>query len=790
MIFKNTSLPALATGLLLLVSACSKQKAAMNESRLFNGGWEFLIVEDDFLPADILDDRIFTGWSDVSLPHTPVIEALVMTGKQWQGTCIYRKTFINPDPDGEKYVALRFGAAMHLANIYLNGKHIARHKGGYLPFTVDLTGRMRQGENTITVVLNNEDNPQIPPGKAIAGLDFNYYGGLYRDVHMVVSDKIRITDPVDAGLVAGGGVYITHDSITPGLAAFTVHIDVANDRDAPGNITALIEVSGPDGKNCARTSTEAVEIAPGTSAVISSKMTIDDLMPWSPDSPSLYTIDISLKEGGRTITGKRIVTGFRSIEFDPLGFIINGERLKIRGTNRHQEYPYVGYAIGANADYRDASMIKQAGFNFVRLSHYPHSEHFMEACDRLGLLVMDAIPGWQFVGDFIFMENARQDLRDMIRRDRNHPSVVLWEASLNESWMPYDFIEDMNRITKEELEGRDSYTCGWMDTIYDVFIPARQHASPPHYWNDYPETKPLLIAEYGDWEYYAQNAGFNQAEFNNLLAEERTSRQLRGDGQVRLSQQALNYQEAHNDNLKGTHAGDANWLMYDYNRGYAPDIESSGIMDIFRIPKFAYWFYRSQKDISSGDTVLFIANYWNDPAFTDVKVYSNCDSISLRVNNGEPVTIGPDRDTYSTKLEHPPFTFRSLDYEAGIIEATGYYGGKKVKSVTRKTPGEAHSLLLEAALAGRDPEAGRGDIIFIHAAVTDKNGTILPDASDEIHFSIFGEGELIGDNPARAEAGIATILFRVPDMPGMVDIKASAEGLTGAILELEIKEKS
>jgi beta-galactosidase len=171
--------------------------------------------------------------------------------------------------------------------------------------------------------------------------------------------------------------------------------------------------------------------------------------------------------------------GIRSIELTQNEFLLNGEKKYFRGTNRHQEYPYVGYAISKNANRRDAIKIKQAGFDFVRLSHYPQDISFLEACDELGLLVMNAIPGWQYYSDDPeFLKNSYQDIRDMVRRDRNHPSVVFWEVSLNESPMTDTYMVEANKILKEELPFEDTYSAGWIDhEAFDLYFDVNMCAS-------------------------------------------------------------------------------------------------------------------------------------------------------------------------------------------------------------------------------------------------------------------------------------------------------------------------
>ena len=709
----------------------------------FNGGWRFHLGDAADADRPDFDD---SAWQAVRLPHTPRIEALV-TGtagpdsRQWQGICWYRKSFaINSSTTG-KTVILKFGAAMRIAEVWVNGESLGKHVGDYLPVVPDVSKQVhRDSPNVVAVRLDNTDNPDIGP-KPLATLDFNFYGGLYRDAELIVKNPLHISEPNLANEVAGGGIFVTFPQVDDGHATVRVQTHVQNDDAKPYEPVVRTSILDKDGKLLAKDESSATPIAGGKNAQFVQELELSNPPLWSIDTPNLCTLVSEVVAEGKVVDRQGTRVGIRTIKITKDGLWLNGKKTFLRGTNRHQEYPYIGYALSNNAQYRDAKKIKDAGFDYIRLSHYPQSPAFLDACDELGLLVENSVTGWQyFANKPEFKENQYRQCAEFVRRDRNHPCVLLWEVSLNETRMPKEFMDKMNAIAHAEYPGDQCFTCGWAGD-YDVFIQARQHGGCRSVKN-----RPCLVSEYGDWEYFAQNAGLNQEKWADLKPAERSSRQARGDGEVRLLQQALNFQEAHNDNRKTTAFADNLWVMYDYNRGYSPDLETSGCMDVFRLPKPAYFFYQSQRDPqpilsnASSGPMVYIANNWTDTSPTTVRVYSNCEEVALYVNEALVATQKPDDDRFSTNLSHPPFTFKLERFQPGTLRAVGKIGGKEAASHARTTPATPDRLRLEVDLSGRQLQAGVNDVLLVHAIVEDAKGTAIPIDSHSVTFAVDGPG--------------------------------------------------
>lgn len=732
-------------------------------------GWRFLRDDPDGAHDPSFDD---SPWERVTLPHSARVEALVTgppgtPGAQWQGLCWYRlRLRLEPDGGGGE-VLLRFEGVMNVAEIWLDGERVGRHLGGYLPFVLDLGSRLQPGrEHLLAVRLDNRDSPITGP-KPLAQLDFNLYSGLYRSVYLIRKDRLAITDPLLADQPAGGGVMVTYPLVSRERATVRVQTHVRNGNAEGRELVVRVSLAEPAGRVAARASTP-LTLGPGEDRHVVQELDVRSPRLWSPAAPNLYRLECQVLDGARVADTESLRIGIRRIAIDDAGFAINGEQLFLRGANRHQEHPYVGYAVPDAAQYRDARRIKEAGFDYVRLSHYPQAPAFMDACDELGLVVMDCIPGWQYFNpDPAFVELQYRNCRELIRRDRNHPCVILWEVSLNESAMPPEFVARAHSIAHEEYPGDQCYTAGWT-AGYDVFLQARQHGGCRD-----GRHRPCVVSEYGDWEYYAMNAGLDQTDWGDLSPAESNSRQLRWQGERALLQQATNFQEAHNDNLGTVAFADGLWVMYDYNRGYAPDVESSGCMDLFRLPKFSYHFFRSQRPPATGP-VVFIASHWIPGSAATVRVFSNCEEVALSLDGRLLERRRPDRDQIATRLAHPPFTFQTGGFRPGRLEAVGYVGGRPVARHEVRTPGPIEELTITVDLAERALDGRGRDILFCHAALRDAHGTIVPDAWENVAFGVTGGAGLVGRNPYSSEAGISSILADVRPGRGTVSVYAVA----------------
>lgn len=729
----------------------------------FNSGWKFYLGECAGGEQPEFNDR---SWASVVLPHTAHVEPLIVND-QWMGIAWYRNAFDVSESQAAGKVFIEFEGAMNYSQVWINGEKAADHHGGYLPVVIDATDYVKAGQNRIAVRLDNTDNLVTGP-KPHFKTDFCKYGGLYRNAKICFKNKVYISHPQLAGKTAGGSIFISTPLVSEQQSTVRVQTHLLNEL-AESMKVALRQTLYFDDSLVGLKETPLLLSAKGEQ-LVSVELNVKGAKLWSPQEPNLYQLKTEVLMDGRVIDTQWDRVGIREFVFKENQLYINGKKTFLRGVNRHQEYPYVGYAISDQAQMRDARLIKEGGFDLIRLSHYPQSPAFMNACDELGIVVLDAILGWQYYSkEQAFNEYCFRSARNLVRRDRNHPCVLAWEVSLNETQMPVPFMQKLHEIVHAEYPGEQTYTCGWMPEVYDLFVQARQHRIL--HGKKYINKKPYLVSEYGDWEYYSRNAGLNQHKLDKTARVEKSSRQLREYGEARLKQQAFNVQESHNDNRANTPAfADAYWVMFDYNSGCHDAHCCCGVMDIFRLPKPAYWFYGSQRDPAE-QVVLQVASYWNEKSPLDVKVFSNCDEVALFLNGKAVARQKPDVNDICSALEHPPFSFNLDAFEPGELIAVGYINGKKAAEHRVRTPGEPVALKMWLEDAG--VPVGNNDTLFVRVAAVDENGTIVPDYFGDIDFSMPQGVTLLNVGEMEAAAGIASALVRVNDSVTPIQFSAS-----------------
>lgn len=716
------------------------------------------------------------NWEKINLPHTPFVEPLVVL-HQWQGICYYRKILNVSKKEIDKQLWLEFEGAMHLADVWVNRQHLIQHSGGYTPFVVDVTGMLHADRgNEILVRLDNRNNPLIPPGKPLETLDFCYYGGLYRDVNLIVKHPVHITHPIMANEVAGGGIFVTYPYVSKQEAEIKVKTQVSNKVGTQRHLTirhTLYEWSKKKGRGKKVALVESpLVLAAGTTQHHTQQFTVNNPKLWYPDSPALYVLRTEVMDGRKVTDCEDTRIGIRRIEMTrEKGFVINDKPLKLEGSNRHQEYPYVGNAISDQAQYRDMYQIRDNGFNTVRLGHYPQDPSVLEACDELGLLVIEPIPGWQFFNKAQgFVDHTYKDIRDLIRRDRNHPSVIMWETTLNESWPPKSWKDQAVRIAHEEFPGDQCYTSG--DTYgYDGFDVC---------YNDWKEgynrpnttSKPGFIREYYDYEFGGHYS---------------TTRVTRGDGDYALMQNAWNAQWSHN-RYRAYYPwtiGGAVWSMYDYNRGCCDNICYSGLADLFRLPKFGLLYFRTQMKEGTFTPAgpmtyeVFINSHWLEGSSDTLQVYGNVDEVKLQLNGRVIARQYPD-DKPSTSeyvsrpdggnaenIDFPPFTFFNVNWERGELKAIGYKDGKAVAEHVVRTPGAVEAMDITYFESG--VSASCRDLLIVYVNLKDLQGTgCFGENNREVKLEVLQGGELRGPATIKAEAGVASFLVATTDSPMLV----------------------
>jgi hypothetical protein len=751
---------------LLSIPACSASPATSASHRLelnFNLDWKYHQGDASGADATTYDD---STWTYVDLPHSTKFvtpeDPNAYLGLSW-----YRKYFTVASTYQGRKVYIEFEAAMQSADVWVNGTKMIRHEGGYTPFTIDVTDAVTYGgaDNVIAVKLDSNASPDWAPGWN--GVDFQYDGGLYRNVNMYVTDRLHVTDAVYADKPAGGGVFVTYPSVSTSSATVEVRTNVINEY--PNARSATLETTLVDaGGHVVGTASLTASVEAGADHDFVQEITVSNPMLWSPYTPNLYNLHTTVKDGSTAVDDTTTRIGIRRIEWSHEGgLIINGSRFMALGVNMHQEIYGLGNAIPDQSVYYDVKRIKDAGLNFIRGAHYPHSPAFYDACDELGILVLDAQTGWQHYNDTpAFNDNTFRELRDMIRRDRNHPSVVAWEASLNESNFTDAWARTANSIVHQEYPGDQAFSAAWKGTYADIFIEASQHNV-----RTTRDRRPIIIDEYGDWDYGGATS---------------TSRQARQAGDVAMLVQADNVQDGQSRNMAlPWFSADGYWDYADYAGFSSFGITRSGLVDMYRIPKFAYYFLQSQRDpavtISGVDSgpMVYIANQWTPASPTTVRVYSNCEQVSLFLNDSLVATQSPDPDAH---LLHPPFNFDLGSYTPGTLRAECLIGGAQDATFARQTPGAAAAIRLRPEATTL--QAGGSDARLVFIDVVDANGTVVTTDSSVVTLSITGPGSIVGPVLVTMKGGQLATWVRSGRTAGTIILTASAPALEPASLTL------
>jgi beta-galactosidase len=722
-----------------------------------NRNWRYSRSIAEGAHARDFDD---SGYDRIVIPHTNV--KLPWHGfeeKSYQFVSSYRRRFKLPPAARGRHVFVDFEGVMTASTVWINGARLGEYKGGYTPFSFDLTPHIDfDGENVLAVDVDSSERPDIPP----FGYEIDYltFGGIYREVALRIVPRTFIEN-----------VFAKPKDVLSGHPGLDVdcHIQHLEASREPLRLDAVLL----DGGQVIAKSSEKVPASGITSDPVVYTVAFADLSGiklWDLAHPHLYKVEVTLSRGTQPVDKIARTIGFREAQFTDQGFELNGTVIKLRGLDRHQTFPFVGQAMPGRVQRRDAYILRNnLKCNIVRTSHYPQSRHFLDACDQIGLLVLEEIPGWQHIGDESWKLLAIDNVGRMIRRDWNHPSIILWGVRINESKDDHDFYTRTNALAHKLDATRQTGGIRYFqesEFLEDVFT-----------MNDFGfPLKPPNHPRYLNTEFVGHTYPTKTIDQVERLTEH-TIRHARVHDQLASNPQ---------------YAGGIGWCAFDYNThgdfGSGDRICYHGVTDIFREPKPAAGFYKSQCDPAE-EIVLEPAFHWArgdaSVGFSKAVICSNCDHVKLYIADELVAEADPDRKQFA-HLRYAPFVIelKELFHKWGELRLEGYIQGKLV--ITRNYSGKGVDMAFvllpdDTALVGDGADTTR-----VVLRVNDEFGAIRPFANDAIQLELEGPAQIIGDNPFPLIGGTGAVWIRAKEKAGKARLTATHPVLGKQQIEIDV----
>ncbi len=617
-----------------------------------NRGWLF---SDEFSTA--MTEKNYCGeMEEVSIPHSFATSSFnSFSPELYQKLCAYRKSFATQEDWAGKKVILTVAAAAHKSEVYLNGKLLKIHSCGYTSFSTDLTHALLPAgqENILCIKVDSRETLDQPPFGFV--IDYMTYGGIYRDVYIEVKNAVFIED-----------VFVTTKK-----NAFTSRVTLnACDEEAKNlgymiqqEVFAWQEGYGWEEDYADFSALGEEDFLASVTSGIRGKTTLTSgvasgVRQWNLESPALYCLRTALLDSaGNEVDSKTVRFGFREIRFDSTGFYLNGIKVKLRGLNRHQSFPYVGYAMPKMMQREDADILKyELSLNEVRTSHYPQSRHFVDRCDEVGLLVFTEIPGWQHIGNSAEWRNqALENVRDMVMQYRNNPSVFIWGVRINESQDDDELYQKTNALAKSLDPSRPTGGVRFLKKSHlleDVYT-----------YNDFSFAGWNLAKKIAALEPKKKvtetKKGFMVTEFNGHMFPTKSF-----DTERIRTEHALRH-AAVLESLASSkdHAGASGWCAFDYNThkdfGSGDYVCYHGVMDMFRNPKLAAFVYKSQGEAEEVGDVLEVSSSMDigdypAGAIGSVWAFTNAESVRLYVNESFVKEYSAKKNSPFKHLLHSP----------------------------------------------------------------------------------------------------------------------------------------